>query len=728
MTSNPRQPLEFSILEFATYVFGSSMAGGFITGTSNGYLNKRNDKDQCQNEDDGQRLMIIESGRRKILCDNNKIKIFSNSMNLLKKYENFILTNASQISSIESSLKTLTYVLPGRFADAEFASEALFSALSLIGLYHDSILVRALEKLPPYKKPKPSPHNRYTKYWLDSSKTYQYSSFALTLLQNTEVLLEMGIQKKLGKEVKWKYIGTIELMKMVCRIILLYKTHGRAVVYPQIPGREIDPHIFNPEEAKNNNNNYASPSYFPTEKSTNDFNCIESKESESWVGRNTNHRYDSISTVFHNNRYSHTSDINNYLMNKVLLIEDVEKPPELVHKLYGLGIISELLYIIRPLIYVLTLRKYGNKSWKPWLLSIIIEVYTRILTNYFHKKISDGSHRLTSVEKDEEKRRIKQLFLYILRGPFYEKITRPKIDKICQSVGNKPILSLFGGILRDYQPIWENKLLKWSIENTDTSNKSSQQQSPEEKRSQIDPEIIDYILGKSDAVYMKEAIEVISNTEETIENRKIAFDNLEMLISFLSLPEVPLRILAAWVCGTAVQNNPKAQKAFAEHGGIKVILDMLSNLDEDLEVKSKALYAISGAIKHFKSGLEQFDKYNGYDTLLFLLKSSDNLQILRKTVFLFNNLLLQEPTVVANRIEEKGLAKQMIKLLKTFGEKDGDLAEKVLLAEFLYSSKLISQEGIKELKEVLPEIKRKYGEDTLSTEEWIELEKQIDKL
>ncbi|CAJ0861736.1 1201_t:CDS:10, partial [Entrophospora sp. SA101] len=478
-------------------------------------------------------------------------------MNLLKKYENFILTNASQISSIESSLKTLTYVLPGRFADAEFASEAY------------------------------------------SSKTYQYSSFALTLLQNTEVLLEMGIQKKLGKEVKWKYIG----------------------------------------------------------------------------------------------------------------------------------IISELLYIIRPLIYVLTLRKYGNKSWKPWLLSIIIEVYTRILTNYFHKKISDGSHRLTSVEKDEEKRRIKQLFLYILRGPFYEKITRPKIDKICQSVGNKPILSLFGGILRDYQPIWENV---YFYKNTDTSNKSSQQQSPEEKRSQIDPEIIDYILGKSDAVYMKEAIEVISNTEETIENRKIAFDNLEMLveqidnavnienmnlwpklISFLSLPEVPLRILAVWVCGTAVQNNPKAQKAFAEHGGIKVILDILNNLDEDLEVKSKALYAISGAIKHFKSGLEQFDKYNGYDTLLFLLKSSD------------------KPTVVANRIEEKGLAKQMIKLLKTFGEKDGDLAEKilkVLLAEFLYSSKLISQEGIKELKEVLPEIKRKYGEDTLSTEEWIELEKQIDKL
>ncbi|CAB4375888.1 unnamed protein product [Rhizophagus irregularis] len=84
-------------------------------------------------------------------------------MNILRKYDDFILNNASQISSIESSLRTLTYVLPGRFADAEFASEALFAALNLIGLYHDSILVRAAENLEPSKKPIPSPHNRYTR-------------------------------------------------------------------------------------------------------------------------------------------------------------------------------------------------------------------------------------------------------------------------------------------------------------------------------------------------------------------------------------------------------------------------------------------------------------------------------------------------------------------------------------------------------------------------------------
>jgi peroxin-16 len=56
-------------------------------------------------------------------------------MNLLKEYDAYILKNAAQISSIESALRTITYILPsmypllfrrlttGRFKDAELASE-----------------------------------------------------------------------------------------------------------------------------------------------------------------------------------------------------------------------------------------------------------------------------------------------------------------------------------------------------------------------------------------------------------------------------------------------------------------------------------------------------------------------------------------------------------------------------------------------------------------------------
>lgn len=50
-------------------------------------------------------------------------------MSLFKAYESFLVENASQITGVESSLRTLTYFLPGRFKDAELAGEASESIL-----------------------------------------------------------------------------------------------------------------------------------------------------------------------------------------------------------------------------------------------------------------------------------------------------------------------------------------------------------------------------------------------------------------------------------------------------------------------------------------------------------------------------------------------------------------------------------------------------------------------
>ena len=42
----------------------------------------------------------------------------------LDKYEAFLISNVSTISTLESSLRSLTWFLPGRFKDAELVSEA----------------------------------------------------------------------------------------------------------------------------------------------------------------------------------------------------------------------------------------------------------------------------------------------------------------------------------------------------------------------------------------------------------------------------------------------------------------------------------------------------------------------------------------------------------------------------------------------------------------------------
>lgn len=42
----------------------------------------------------------------------------------LEKYETFLVKNVSTISALESSLRSVTWFLPGRFKDADLASES----------------------------------------------------------------------------------------------------------------------------------------------------------------------------------------------------------------------------------------------------------------------------------------------------------------------------------------------------------------------------------------------------------------------------------------------------------------------------------------------------------------------------------------------------------------------------------------------------------------------------
>jgi len=48
-----------------------------------------------------------------------------------------------------------------------------------------------------------------------------------------------------------------------------------------------------------------------------------------------------------------------------------------------------------------------------------------------------------------------------------------------------------------------------------------------------------------------------------------------------------------------------------------------------------------------------------------------------------------------------------------------------LLAEFKYSSQSLSEDEMNELRRILPEIKKKYGEVSLSKAEWEELENHL---
>ncbi|KAF1797284.1 peroxisome membrane protein [Mucor lusitanicus] len=361
-------------------------------------------------------------------------------MEYLNLYEDFLLKNASQITSIESSLRSLTYILPGRFHDAELASQALYAALNLIGLYHNSILRRAAQAHAEENKTGPveeSTFNKYLKFWSSKSKLNATASTALSVISYTQVLMEMAVLKKLGKKKQWQLIASLEAIKVMLRLTLFQTTGQRMTLYPTHLQRDVDPATL----------------------VSSGLNSNTSSKDDGWVGQRTGVTVPSLSSSIDlnnglRNKNAHT-DVTEYLLSKVLTPEKLRKPEQMVQIQKNISKLGELLYILRPLIYVLSILRWGKKSWRPWFISFLVELVSQIAVRKGYESANKGRNHMMTLEKQEFNRRLKAMVLNVMRGAFYLKITRPRLERFCNRTESKPIISMAAGVLRDYLPLWE---------------------------------------------------------------------------------------------------------------------------------------------------------------------------------------------------------------------------------------------------------------------------------
>ncbi|KAF5392920.1 hypothetical protein D9757_001064 [Collybiopsis confluens] len=197
-------------------------------------------------------------------------------------------------------------------------------------------------------------------------------------------------------------------------------------------------------------------------------------------------------------------------------------------------------------------------------------------------------------------------------------------------------------------------LLRWGIENSTPQNGTNP--NPPAPRSDLNPEIIDMLLGKSDAELMKEAINIALDESRSEDDRVDALDNLEMTWKKLRIWE-PLHGLASsgpdavathaiWVIGTALQNNPAAQDAYLKLNPLPTLTSLLapkagSTSSAAQRIRSKVIYALSGLLKHNAPALAQMDidGADGWNRLCRALQDPD-ITVRRKTAFLLNSLLM----------------------------------------------------------------------------------------
>ncbi|MCJ1485557.1 Peroxisomal membrane protein pex16 [Schaereria dolodes] len=354
-------------------------------------------------------------------------------------YEDFVTKNASSVSQIESALRSLTYIIPGRFRESELASESLHSTIQLLSLYHDSLLARAIARLPSsFPHPHPTPHNRYTKFWTAKSQLYKRVALLLQMIQYTELLWEMTAKRK-GEKIRWRVVVVLEMVKAVCRLLLMRLTNLRPLVSPPMPEREVDPRTV--EET--------------TDKSQwdgMDPTTLEGSGSESlsWTMPRTGLNLPTLPD---------SSEISEYLLKKVLTADDIKPPKQLLHRVTSIqGQIAEAMWILRPVIYVLAMQRWQSdrKSWRPWLVGVSIEVAARQLAKKdLAERVAGGLRGLTGLEREELKKRGWSMGWWAMRGAFYENVTKAWIYGFTGRLRGKPLLDMVGGVVEDYAYLWD---------------------------------------------------------------------------------------------------------------------------------------------------------------------------------------------------------------------------------------------------------------------------------
>lgn len=201
-------------------------------------------------------------------------------------------------------------------------------------------------------------------------------------------------------------------------------------------------------------------------------------------------------------------------------------------------------------------------------------------------------------------------------------------------------------------------LLRWGIEHS-TRDENGQPVTPQPRQG-LDPGVIDAILGKPDSVLMQEALAAAVDERKDEDERIQSLDNFEMLIEqidnanniekmkmwetlhgLLTSPSSTdsIKMQTLWIAGTAVQNNPSAQASYLALSPMPALLSFLGPSIKSGKLRSKAIYALSGLLKHNAPAVKQFEEAGGWKILKAALEDPD-ITVRRKTAFLLNSLIV----------------------------------------------------------------------------------------
>lgn len=346
----------------------------------------------------------------------------------MEAYKKWVRENKDYVHSLESLANGFTWLLPERFSQSEIGPEAVTTVLGIITAVNEHIIDTAPSRL----------HVGHAE-----RNSFPYP-LCISALKDLETLVEVVAQQYFGDEKKWNYIAIMEASKVLVRLALFrnsgYKMllHGGETPNDQKQLDASTPQrrsvgFMNPGEQHGNGylrNNHAQDPWNLEGRALSALNRFGEKAR-------------TVSDPVWLRRVQHQHAI---MEPPTPVVERLTLSTILSEKgLYGaLYVVGEVLFITRPLIYVLFIRKYGARSWIPWFLSLAVDVtgmgiLSRIISTGGTK---EQQFHLSVSEQNEVKRRKLLWALYLMRDPFFSKYTRRRLEGTEKGLEHIPVVGL----------------------------------------------------------------------------------------------------------------------------------------------------------------------------------------------------------------------------------------------------------------------------------------------
>lgn len=406
-----------------------------------------------------ERLRLKQEMRRRELSNLPPPKDLKETMaRYFQLYEDWVVENAPTVSSIESSLNGLIFLLPASTSHV-LLTELTYFAIGLYTWVNDLILIRKMEQLRPKLEALRSKNSGTSSGLLPQlppSSTLAITKW-LALLRHLELPAEMyALSADRASNVpahvagpKWKLIVfTIELVKAILRVVLLLRIQrsrqGHLLVHQSLPSREE----------------------FWNERLLIDE--LEDEETRSASSATATSKASSASTS--------TTSTSKRALRPTLLQRTVANGRGGASSTgsrsglpFDIRTLGELLWIARPLVYLGLIFRHGKQSWTPWIVSLLVDLLSHYCSSSEPKALPSSSSspssrrsssssssaffsptsRSTPVEQDELVRRLGLWLLYLLRSPFVEAVRSSSIVSRGTSLPVISSITSFAGRLLD---------------------------------------------------------------------------------------------------------------------------------------------------------------------------------------------------------------------------------------------------------------------------------------